>query len=168
MRRQDKYPNTTTFNFYNANPHNRITGDCTTRAICTALHQSWEDTVMDLVNIGLPKGLLPNERACYERYLASKGFIKHKQPRKADNTKYTGKEFCELLNTLDPFGQIGDIIAHIGGHHIVCIRPFDKGNRLTCKHKVMDHWNSTNGCIGNWWSLNTKFNLEFDRKWQLD
>lgn len=28
MTRQEKYPNTDTFTYYNANPKNRITGDC--------------------------------------------------------------------------------------------------------------------------------------------
>lgn len=32
MKRQDKFPDTTTFHYHNANPHNRITGDCVTRA----------------------------------------------------------------------------------------------------------------------------------------
>lgn len=37
MKRQEKYPETRTFHFHNANPKNRITGDCVTRALCTAL-----------------------------------------------------------------------------------------------------------------------------------
>ena len=36
MRRQDKYPDTEVFHYFNANPKNRITTDCVVRAICLA------------------------------------------------------------------------------------------------------------------------------------
>ena len=74
---------------------------------------------------------------CIEKYLASKGWVKHKQPRKADNTKYTGEEFCKkLANKNERY------ICNIGGHHIVAI--VDK--------KVNDIWDSTYKCIGNYWT----------------
>ena len=56
-----------------------------------------------------------------------------KQPRKSDNTKYIGKEFCKMFK--------GTCVANIGGHHIVCIKD----------GKVHDIWDSTDGCIGNYW-----------------
>lgn len=37
----------------------------------------------------------------------------------------------------------GNIIAHIGGNHIVAI----------VNHKVYDIWDSTDYCIGNFWTL---------------
>ena len=37
MKREDKFKDTATFHYYNANPKNRITGDCAFRAISTAL-----------------------------------------------------------------------------------------------------------------------------------
>ena len=36
MKRQDKYQDTDYFKFYNANPKNRLAGDCVIRAIATA------------------------------------------------------------------------------------------------------------------------------------
>ena len=56
-----------------------------------------------------------------------------KQPRKANNKKYTGKEFCKKHNET--------CVANIGGHHVVCIK----------NGKVHDIWDSTDGCIGNYW-----------------
>ena len=136
MKRQEKYPNTDTFTYFNANPHNRKGGDCVVRAIATTLEQSWETTVQELTLIGIKYGYVLNDKSCYEKYLASKGWIKHPQPRKYDNTKYTGKEFCKKRLVADR------CIAHIGGHHLVAI----------VDSKVLDIWDSTEGCIGNYWT----------------
>lgn len=137
MRRQDKFPDTDTFHFYNANPHNRYTGDCVIRAISTALEQPWEQTLKDLAELAVKKGIMVDDVACYDEYLRRKGWVKHQQPRKMNNTKYTGKDFCK--------SSICDgnrrYIAHIGWHHIVAI----------VEKRVWDIWNSTDGCIGNYW-----------------
>ena len=136
MKREQKYPETSTFHYYNANPKNRITGDCTFRAICTALEQSWEQTVMEMAEMSCRTGYAINDKKGIERYLEEKGWVKHKQPRKADNTKYTGKEFCEKARAYENY------IADIGGHHIVAI----------VGGKVYDIWDCTNKCIGNYWT----------------
>jgi len=101
MRRQEKYPDTTTFHFYNANPHNRITTDCVIRAISTASGVAYNDVVMDLAKIQCKTGFDPSEASTFGKYLESLGFEKRRQPRKSDGTKYTGKEFCELLQRGD-------------------------------------------------------------------
>lgn len=152
MNRQQKYPDTSTFHFYNANPKNKFGDDCVIRTIATALGQSWEQTVRELTEVGIKYGYVLNDKHTYDRYLKQKGWIKHKQPRKDDNTKYTGQEFCNLLQGKDNIKYNldilrlqtkGNIIAHIGGNHIVAI----------VNHKVYDTWNSTDGCIGNYWTL---------------
>jgi hypothetical protein len=129
-----KYPETETFTYYNANPKNRITGDCTFRAVCTALEQTWEETVMDMARFSCESGYAINDKKGIERYMESKGWKKHKQPRKTDNTKYTGKEFCKVFKET--------CVAMIGGHHVVCIK----------NGKVHDIWDSTGKCIGNYWT----------------
>ena len=148
MRRQQKYPDTPTFHYYNANPKNHITGDCTFRAVCTALEQTWEQTVMEMAESSCRTGYAINDKKGIEKYLKSKGWKKQKQPRKDDNTKYTGKEFCEQLQS-DPWlftGKENDynarIIATIGGHHIVAI----------VDGKIHDTWNSSGKTIGNYWT----------------
>ena len=124
---------TETFKYYNANPNNNHVADCVVRAISTALNQSWEQTYSELCMLGLEMYSMPNSKEVYTKYIESKGWKRCKQPRKFDNTKYTGKEFTKVIK--------GTVLAHIGGHHIVCI----KGG------KVLDTWDSTNGCIGNYW-----------------
>ena len=140
MTREQKYPDTDTFHYYNANPHNKFTDDCVIRALSTAMNQSWEQTFNELCKISVKYGLMPTDIKCYGRYLKEKGWIKHSQPRKSDNSKYTGKEFVKkvLINT----SQHVNVIAHIGGHHIVAV----------INGKINDTWDCTNGCIGNYWT----------------
>lgn len=155
MRRQDKYPDTKYFHFHNANPHNRITTDCVIRAISTATGIDYNTVVMELAEYQCKTGFDPSEKETYGKYLESKGWKKYKQPKRHDGTKYTGVAFCEIQQTWAGdycnynHWECGDaeircsdrIVAHIGGHHVVAI----------VDGKVYDHWNSTGGCIGNYW-----------------
>lgn len=126
--------NTNTYEFYNANPKGRKTTDCVLRAVCTALDQSYEQTAKELLELWIKTGYHMSEARCYGKYLESKGFTKQKQPRKRDNTKYTGNEFVRIFK--------GTCVANIGGNHVVCIK----------NGKVLDIWDSTDGCIGNYWT----------------
>ena len=56
MRREDKYPDTSTFKYYNANPKNRITTDCVVRAICTALMIPYNQVVMEMAKLQCDTG----------------------------------------------------------------------------------------------------------------
>lgn len=137
-KREDMYPETSTFHYYNANPHNRITGDCVIRAVCTGLNLAYYDCMDMLVDESKQNGYSISSKDNVKKFLAKKGIFMMKQPRKADNTKYTGAEFCKKI------AQKGKrYIAHIGGGHMVAI--VDK--------KVNDIWNSTGGCIGNYWEI---------------
>ena len=126
--------NTNYFEYYNANPKNKKTTDCVIRAICTALDQSYDQTVVDLAAMQINTGYDMSDVKCFGKYLESKGWTKHKQPRKTENTKYTGREFVKIFN--------GICVANIGGNHTVCIKD----------GKVLDIWDSTDGCIGNYWA----------------
>lgn len=143
MTRQQKYPETRTFHFHNANPKNRFTTDCVIRAICTALDTTYSEVVMDLARLQCETGYDDGDDKIYDKYLISKGFVKNKQPRKEDGTKYTGKEFCKMLQQDYGYviGKDIRIVAHLGGHHVVAI----------VDGKVWDTWDSTWGCIGNYW-----------------
>ena len=142
--RQEKYPETNTFHFYNANPKNRLTGDCWARAISTALEIPYRTVVMEMAQMQCDTGW--DAEKLIDKYVCSKGWIKHKQPRKPDGTKFTGKEFCEEIRRHDCMIEdefdIHHILANIGTHHIVAI----------VETKVYDTWNSTNGKIGNFWT----------------
>lgn len=137
MKLQDKYPDTSTFHFYNANPKKRITGDCVFRAFSLAMQQDYNETVMEMAELMCKTGYALNDTKGEHKYLEMKGWVKHKQPRKPDGTKYTGKEFCKLLAKKNV-----RYVAHIGGKHMVAI----------IDGKVNDIWDSTDGCIGNYWT----------------
>lgn len=136
--REQMYPETSTFHYYNANPHKRITGDCVLRAVCTGLNLAYYDCMDMLVDMSKKSGYSILSKECVKKLLDEKGISMQKQPRKADNTKYTGEEFCKKIAKKDK-----RYIAHIGGGHMVAI--VDK--------KVQDIWNSTGGCIGNYWEI---------------
>ena len=143
MTRQEKYRDTTTFKFYNANPKGRITGDCVIRAISTATGKNYWQVLDDLYVLNKATGYILNEKQCYDKYLEMTGWKKQKQPRKSNNTKYTGEEFCRFIQERLAAGdkRYQSIIAHVGGHHIVAI----------INGRIHDIWNSTGGCIGNYW-----------------
>lgn len=137
------------FTYFNANPSNRHTDDCVIRALATALDKTWDEVFRDLAAIGIKYHFPMNMKNVYTKYLKSLGYDIQKQPRKDDNTKLTGKEFCDYLTF--HFGKFYNkkVIAHIGGHHIACIK-YDKG---WGKFKVFDTWDSTEGCVGNFWII---------------
>ena len=149
-RLKNKYPDTDTFHFYNANPKGKITTDCSIRAISTVLEQSYEKTLREMADLSIKTGYFINESKCIDKYMKSKGFTLCKQPRKEDNTKYTGQEFCRTLMhpiysedlklTYEDFDK-NRILANIGGHHIVAIM----------SGQVWDTWNSTSSSIGKDW-----------------
>ena len=102
MRRQDKYPTTPTFQYLNANPHNRITTDCVIRAIAVArsgaktekkAKNMWTLVLNDLVALSQKTGFVYDDTKCYAKYLEQVGFEKRPQPRFANGTKMTLREF---------------------------------------------------------------------------
>ena len=150
MNRQSKYPDTHCFHYHNANPKNRITCDCWLRAICTGLDEPYNDVLREMVQVHLDTGYEMSSDKAVEKYLSSKGWVKHKQPRRMDGAKFTGAQFC---NSVECFLRHGirsaegivasnRIIANIGGHHMVAI----------VDAKVYDIWDSTDKCIGNYWT----------------
>lgn len=158
MTREQKYPDTKSFHYYNANPKNRKGGDCVVRAVANALDQSWEQTVREMTEVGIQHGFVLNDTHTYDKYLQSKGFMKCMQPRKHDNTKYTGEEWCEMLDRVTKKGDWGAIVANIGGHHAVCIKPLIDEDGTYRGYRVWDIWDSTDGCIGNYW-MKKRFTL---------
>ena len=150
MTRQEKYPDTNCFHYFNANPKNKVTSDCIIRAISTATGISYENVMKDLYELSVKTGYMLNDDKCYSTYLKILGWKKYKQPRKEDNTKYTGEEFCEYCEeysdtTYVPYIR-GNVIAHIGSHHMVAFM-----KEAHNKYRLYDIWNSLDGCIGNYW-----------------
>ena len=130
------------FKYYNANPFNKRTTDCVVRAVCTALNEDYSDIMRDMVEFSLDCGLDYHDPKLIGKYLEYRGWEKQKQLKKANGKKYTGTEFCDYLS--EHFKD-GAIVANIGGHHSVAII----GDNW--RFRVYDTWNSTGGCVGNYW-----------------
>ena len=122
------------FHFHNENPKNNRAADCVFRAIATATGQTWDETFKGLCEVALEKKLAPNETKCYEEYLKRLGWVKQKQPRKSDNTKFRGREFAPK--------QPRNVICKVGAHHLSCII----GGRF------YDIWDCSEDTIGNYWT----------------
>ena len=141
MTRTQKYKDTNTFHYYNANPKNRITGDCLIRALSVGMGKPYNEVVMELAKLQCETGY--DSYQLIDRYLKANGWEKQHQPRKWDDTKYTASEFCEEIVQKDDFKKrFQHIIANVGSHHIVAI----------VKGKVWDIWNSTGERVGNYWT----------------
>ena len=147
MKRSERYQDTPTFHYYNANPKNRLTCDCWLRAVCTGLNEPYNDVLKEMVEVHIETGYEMSSDKAIERYLEKKGWKKCKQPRKWDNSKYTGKEFCEQLQD-DPYEFIGPksikntrLIINIGGHHMAAI----------VDGQINDIWDSSSKYVGNYY-----------------
>lgn len=126
------------FHYFNANPKRKATGDCVIRALSLATGKSWADILRMLCDISVITGYMVEDTRTYDKLLMGLGWLKQRQPRKPDNTKYTGREFCEKLEFEN---RNEKIIAHIGGHHMTCF----------CNHTIWDTWDCSRKCIGNYW-----------------
>lgn len=80
--------------YYNPNPRQRHTGDCTVRAVSKALGISWETAYIDLVMEGYSLADMPSSNLVMQRYLRTKGFSKHVIPDTCPDC-YTFAEFAE-------------------------------------------------------------------------
>lgn len=136
MRRQDKYPETPTFHYHNQNPRNRITGDCLIRAISNAAEIPYNEVVMRLAKLSCETGYSYGDKKVYGKFLEDEGFVRMSQPRKSDNTKYTGSEFCKQIAT-----KSSRYVVSIGTHHVTAV----------VDGKVNDIWNCTDDAVGVYW-----------------
>lgn len=134
MRRQEKYPDTKTFHYYNANPHNRITGDCSIRAVAFACQVPYNQVVMDLARIQCETGYDSDKGM--DILLKEYGWIKNRQPRHSDNTKFTVAEFVKVYKR-------GTYILNMAGHNTVVKDGVD-----------YDIWDCVKygGTVGNYWT----------------
>ena len=121
------------FRYYNENPKDRKTDDCFVRAIATATGQTWDETLMGLTKCALKHKYMIHCPELYGKYLEEMGWVKQKQPRKADNKRYRA---CEFVQTFK-----GTAVAHIGQQHVACLKD----------GQVWDIWNSSNEIVGNYW-----------------
>lgn len=82
------------YEYFNANPTNKRVGDCTVRAIATALDKSWEAVYIRLCIYGFMLCDMPSANNVWGAYLKSKGFHRH-SIECGDECGYNVRNFCK-------------------------------------------------------------------------
>ena len=85
------------YNEYNCNPKKRKTGDCSTRAVATILNISWQEALQEQFKWSLKTCYDTTSKQVIEKLLEDWGWVKMKQPRKANGKKYEVRELDEIL-----------------------------------------------------------------------
>lgn len=125
------------FKEINVNPKKRKTGDCSTRAIVGVLGISYDDALKLQTEESLKSYYDPTSKQVMEKVLAKFGFVKMKQPKKYDGTKYEVRELDQLLDrrTLDE-----GVLVTVANHH-TCIKD----------GVIQDIWNCGRKTVGNYY-----------------
>lgn len=124
------------FEKFNVNPKGRKTGDCSTRALATTLGISYEQALKDQYEAALKYCYGITCKETVTKVLEKYGYVKMKQPRKWDNTKYTVGEIDDILPTMTLDQGVFISVAN----HYTCVK----------NGVVKDLWDCRNCCIGNY------------------
>ena len=118
------------FIYYNPNPCEIRTGDCTVRAISKALNQDWHTTYWGIAVQGDILCRMPSNNDVWGEYLVTKGFAEYLLPQ---NRHYTIKDFCK------DHSEGTYLLAT--GTHIVCAK----------NGSFYDIWDSGNEQVKSYW-----------------
>lgn len=121
----------------NVNPKHRKTGDCSTRALVGTLGISYDDAIRLQAEAAIKYCYGITDKEVMESVLRKFGFVKMKQPRKANNTKYRVGELDQLLT--DKQMQEG-VFVTVAGHHTCITNGY-----------LQDIWDCRDMCVGNYY-----------------
>lgn len=121
----------------NVNPKNKKTGDCSTRALVGVLNIPYKEAIQLQAEAAIKTCYGITNKQVMEYVLKQFGYIKMKQPRKQDGTKYKVREMDELLTKRQM--QEGVLIT-IANHH-TCIT-----GRV-----IQDIWDCGGKSVGNYY-----------------
>lgn len=121
----------------NVNPKNRKTGDCSTRALVSVLGISYQECLKLQMEESLKCFYDPTSKQVMERVLAKFGYVKMKQPRKDDNSKY---EVRELDRIIDPHTRSLGVLVTVANHHTAVVGD-----------NIIDIWNCGRKSVGNYY-----------------
>lgn len=121
----------------NVNPKGRKTGDCSTRALVGVLGISYDEALKLQMKWALKKYYDPTSKQTMELVLREFGYVKMKQPRRPDGSKYMVKDLDEILT--DEQRERG-VLVTVANHHTCIIGD--------C---VQDIWDCRYKCVGNYY-----------------
>lgn len=125
------------FEKVNVNPKGRKTGDCSTRAIANTVSTSWEEALQLQTEEALKCYYDPTSKQVVERVLEKFGYVKMKQPRKLDGSKYKVNELDQILTEKQ---MKEGVLVTIANHH-TCIK----------NGKIQDSWDCGRKSVGNYY-----------------
>lgn len=79
---------------YNVNPYGVRVGDCSVRAICKALDETWEKAYSRIALEGFLLGDMPSSDAVWGNVLRRNGFERRAIPNTCPEC-YTAEDFCK-------------------------------------------------------------------------
>lgn len=120
------------FKQFNANPKGKRTCDCVIRALCVALNKDYYEVYDELVTISKKTGFMLNEKRVEDKLLEAYGFIKMKQPRKNDGTKYDVNEIRLICNS--------PVIVIRVTHHLTVVKDGVLIDTWNCGHKTINNY----------------------------
>ena len=136
------------FTFLNANPKGYTTEeDCTIRATAVTLSMHWEDVVAERCSLAIISGRCPLGDKATEMIMNNHGYVKMKQPRKADNTYYTVTEFCKYLKK----NKYTENIMVGVPNHMTALGRTPKG-----EYKIFDTWDCGECTVRSWYAKERK------------
>lgn len=121
----------------NVNPKGRKTGDCSTRALVGTLGITYDEALKLQLKWTLKKYYDPTSKQTMELVLKEFGYVKMKQPRKADGSKYLVRELDQILTAKQ---RENGVLVTIANHH-TCI----------VGDEVLDIWDCRDKCVGNYY-----------------
>lgn len=121
----------------NVNPKHRKTGDCSTRALVTVLGISYDECLKLQTQESLKSYYDPTSKQVMEKVLAKFGYVKMKQPKHVNGTKYTVRELDKLLTKEQ---RDNGVLVTVANHHTAI-----KGRNY------VDIWNCGDKCVGNYY-----------------
>ena len=127
---------------FNVNPKGHRTGDCAVRALVGTLGISYEEAIDRCAYWAKKTCWGLTNKQIMELVLKEYGYVKMKQPRKADGSKYTVGEMDKILSAVQMYEGVFITVAN---HH-TCIK----------EGKVQDIWDCRNKSVGNYYVKGAK------------
>lgn len=121
------------FEEVNVNPKGHKTGDCSTRALVGTLEISYEEAINLQAKWAIKKCYGLTDKQTMELVLKEFGYVKMKQPRRANGTKYL---VCELDEITTARQREYGILVTIANHH-TCIKNDRVQDLWDCRDKTV-------------------------------
>ena len=121
------------FEFKNENPKNKKTTDCVVRALTTATNKSYYEVLNELYQLTIKTGYFMNEKRLEDKFLENNNFVKMKQPKKVNGTKYQIGEIDKLI-------EKDDIVIIRCAKHLTVVKGWVLYDIWDCRAKTINNY----------------------------